>query len=105
MALQPSHHAKHDAPPPPPVKEQLRRDLLRELGGGDGGRIRCPHCRWKPRAWDRWGCRCGHSWNTFDTRGRCPQCEYQWHHTQCLSCHVFSPHEDWYAPAGEPEAR
>ena len=47
--------------------------------------IRCPHCRWRPSASDRWQCECaftpeppfnscGTSWNTFETRGRCPGC-------------------------------
>lgn len=58
--------------------------------------IRCPRCRWRPRRSDRWQCRCLHVWNTFDTRGRCPACRYQWRETACLSCHVMSPHEDWY---------
>ena len=75
-----------------------------EKGGAKGGhqKIRCPQCGWTPGAGDRWGCECGHVWNTFDTRGLCPQCGKQWTVTQCLSCQVFSPHEAWYedAPRG-----
>lgn len=37
-----------------------------------------------------------HVWNTFDTRGVCPNCDKQWKDTQCLECHRWSPHEDWY---------
>jgi predicted amidophosphoribosyltransferase len=59
--------------------------------------IRCPQCAWRPRAQDRWSCLCGHCWNTFDTGGRCPACGERWDHTQCLSCHRWSPHHDWYA--------
>jgi hypothetical protein len=69
--------------------------------GRDQG-IRCPVCAWRPRADSRWSCRCHHTWNTFDTRGRCPACNYQWLETQCLSCHVMSPHEAWYAPIDPP---
>lgn len=99
----PTHWAKHEAPPTP-SREALRRLGLEGLRGeGGGGRIRCPRCRWKPHRLDRWGCRCGHSWNTFDTRGRCPRCDYQWRNTQCLRCHEFSPHEDWYAPGSGPD--
>lgn len=60
--------------------------------------IRCPACKWRPTASSRWQCRqpCFHVWNTFDTRGRCPGCGHQWVETQCLACHVMSPHEDWY---------
>ncbi|WP_224245262.1 hypothetical protein [Hyalangium gracile] len=67
-----------------------------------GGRIRCPKCAWRPRKADRWSCRCGCAWNTFDTGGQCPQCHRQWRHTQCLRCQGWSPHEDWYTekPAG-----
>jgi len=65
-------------------------------GGGDG-RIRCPLCRWEPRAEDRWMCtNCKHTWNTFDTGGVCPGCLKQWSRTMCLSCHKWSAHSDWY---------
>lgn len=98
----PAVWAKH-ATPSTPSQEALRGTGLDALrGGGDGARIRCPRCRWRPRPADRWGCRCGHAWNTFDTRGLCPRCEYRWRHTQCLRCREFSPHEDWYAPVSEP---
>jgi hypothetical protein len=62
-----------------------------------GAQIRCPKCAWRPRAHDQWACDCGFVWNTFDTRGQCPACAHQWHDTACLSCHQWSPHEDWYA--------
>jgi len=58
--------------------------------------IRCPLCGWRPGAKDRWYCKCGHSWNTFDTGGVCPGCLFQWMVTACLVCHKFSPHSAWY---------
>jgi hypothetical protein len=58
----------------------------------NGQRIRCPLCGWSPRKDDRWSCTCGHSWNTFDTGGVCPECLHQWASTQCLSCKRCSPH-------------
>ncbi len=58
--------------------------------------IRCPRCRWQPSRHDRWTCNCTHVWNTFDTRGICPACGYQWRETQCPRCSEWSPHEDWY---------
>jgi hypothetical protein len=66
--------------------------------GGDAGdqRIRCPKCRWVPGRADKWACICGHLWNTFETRGLCPECQYQWVDTACLVCHQWSPHDDWY---------
>jgi hypothetical protein len=62
----------------------------------DGARVRCPKCEWKPSVESRWGCRCGHRWNTFWTRGLCPRCRYQWTETMCLACGEVSPHNDWY---------
>ena len=74
----------------------------------DFSRIRCPLCQWQPRKSDRWMCAdggppeyyygaCYISWNTFETRGRCPGCNHQWRWTTCLSCHDSSLHGDWYA--------
>ena len=60
--------------------------------------IRCPRCGWRPRASDRWSCLpdCGAEWNTFWTRGVCPDCRRVWQDTQCPACNAFSPHTDWY---------
>jgi hypothetical protein len=58
--------------------------------------IRCPACNWSPSSDDRWSCRCGHIWNTFETGGLCPACRYQWKVTACHSCGESSPHSDWY---------
>ncbi len=71
-------------------------------------RIRCPLCRWQPRASSLWYCGdsssylgCGTTWNTFDTRGRCPNCKYRWQWTDCLRCGGASPHEAWYEDEAE----
>ncbi len=83
--------------------DALRR-FLDQLGERIGRpRIRCPKCRWQPSRTSRWYCRCGHAWNTFDTRGRCPSCGYQWRDTACHSCHEWSAHDAWYeeAPAAQ----
>lgn len=60
--------------------------------------IRCPACRWQPARHDLWACHpgCGHAWNTFDTRGVCPECGTHWEETQCPKCGTWSAHEDWY---------
>jgi hypothetical protein len=73
--------------------------------------IFCPKCKWKPRPGSRWICGprlggCGHVWNTFDTHGICPKCNWHWIITACLWCKQFSPHEEWYhEPGGDSEAR
>lgn len=59
-------------------------------------RIFCPKCRWEPRPANRWSCVCRCAWNTFDTGGVCPDCGKAWEQTQCLACHRWSPHGDWY---------
>jgi hypothetical protein len=70
-------------------------------------RIRCPHCKWQPEKTSRWFCApmgapeffkggCGTRWNTFDTSGKCPGCNYVWKHTSCLACEKTALHEDWY---------
>jgi hypothetical protein len=93
-------------------KGQLPEEIIDEASeldeeAQDFSRIRCPACRWQPRASNRWYCgdcghpeyfynACGTAWNTFDTRGRCPGCGHQWRWTCCLSCWEWSLHEDWY---------
>jgi hypothetical protein len=78
----------------------LDTEALAEIegtSGPTGSGIRCPKCKWAPRAEDRWSCTCGHSWNTFDTGGVCPACQYQWQITQCPRCGAWSPYSEWYA--------
>ena len=58
--------------------------------------IRCPKCKWTPRARNLWSCKCGHQWNTCDTRGLCPGCGYQWEITGCCQCGATPPHLEWY---------
>lgn len=85
------------------IDQVLRSD---EAGAGFAA-IRCPLCRWQPRASDLWFCGdcdypeffyggCGTEWNTFATRGRCPGCTHRWRWTSCLSCDGWSLHERWY---------
>jgi hypothetical protein len=66
------------------------------MRGPHGAVIRCPECGWVPVQEARWPCKCRHVWNTFDTRGLCPACKYQWEVTQCLSCGEVSAHAAWY---------
>lgn len=59
--------------------------------------IRCPKCDWVPRTKTLWSCKCGHRWNTFLTRGVCPECRHKWETTQCPQCEATSPHPEWFA--------
>jgi hypothetical protein len=77
------------------ARKQQLVDLERMFGPVLPG-IRCPKCKWTPRAKNIWACKCGHRWNTFDTRGRCPGCSYQWEVTGCLQCGASSAHQGWY---------
>ncbi len=88
----------------PPPSSDLTPLLDQLLGRGSTGRIRCPKCGWQPEKSSRWFCSmCTRGvWNTFDTRGVCPVCSYQWKHTACLRCHAFSLHEDWYERPSTP---
>ena len=58
--------------------------------------IECPVCNWQPDKNASWRCSCGHSWNTFETKGECPKCNTQWQTTGCPSCGSSSPHNNWY---------
>ena len=74
----------------------------------DAIEIYCPRCAWHPTAHSRWVCTpkiggCGFVWNTFDTRGICPECSWKWEITMCHSCGQFSPHEQWYHDPTPPE--
>jgi hypothetical protein len=80
----------------PSRRRMLPPAELDELFGAALPGIRCPKCKWMPRTKNIWTCKCGHYWNTFDTRGLCPGCAYQWELTQCLQCGATSPHPEWY---------
>lgn len=66
--------------------------------------IQCPNCEWKPDGEKHWACSCGHSWNTFETKAKCPQCKKQWQDTVCPGCGKLSPHKSWYKTREEINA-
>lgn len=66
-------------------------------------KIQCPKCQWQPDGLPRWTCKCGYSWNTFDTNGKCPSCGTRWHDTHCPNCGQPSEHESWYTTNIEEE--
>lgn len=58
--------------------------------------IQCPVCEWNPDGEKHWACSCGHKWNTFKTKGKCPECNTQWKNTRCPGCGKSTPHSEWY---------
>ena len=93
---------RKDQAPPDNVETIIQQDD----DESNFSRIRCPLCRWQPDSSSRWVCGgdgppeyykgCGWEWNTFDTRGMCPDCKHQWKWTGCLWCENYSLHEAWY---------
>lgn len=91
----------------PPWLCAAKKPLTRRFESDDFSRIRCPLCKWQPKASHRWFCApceypeffadgCGACWNTFSSRGRCPGCGHQWRWTACPNCARWSLHTDWY---------
>jgi hypothetical protein len=74
--------------------------MFRAIDAGSDPRqpsgARCPSCGWAPPVSNRWVCDCGHRWNTFDTRARCPACGTRHEWTACGQCGERSDHERWY---------
>jgi hypothetical protein len=59
--------------------------------------IKCPKCGWRPKPIENsWICSCKHIWNTFNTGGICPSCRKIHQNTQCLKCHQWSTHIEFY---------
>jgi hypothetical protein len=65
-------------------------------------KVECPKCEWQPDGKIYWKCSCGHSWNTFETRAKCPACNKQWETTRCPGCGKSTPHEEWYIDESKP---
>ena len=73
-------------------------------------KVYCPKCHWEPCEWDQWICHstCKEVFNPFMSCGVCPRCSHVWEHTQCMNCHQWSLHLDWYhddVPATGKEAQ
>jgi Zn-dependent protease len=61
----------------------------------------CPSCRSAPLLGDVWACgRCGSSFDTFETGGRCPSCGAEFGETRCADCGHSSPIAGWLRAAG-----
>jgi hypothetical protein len=67
--------------------------------------IACPGCGYVPFEGQQWICApdgCGESFDTFDTRARCPHCDAQFPWTMCPSCGKTSSHGAWYQSGARP---
>jgi Zn-dependent protease len=60
----------------------------------------CPWCKAAPPMGDFWTCgQCKQSFDTFQTRGVCPQCAAQFAVTRCLDCGHPNAMNDWMVAA------
>jgi hypothetical protein len=63
----------------------------------------CPSCETSPPTGAFWKCsHCGQAFDTFQTRGVCPNCKAQFAVTKCLDCGVAKPMSEWIASAPVP---
>jgi Zn-dependent protease len=63
----------------------------------------CPSCETAPPAGAYWKCsQCGQGFDTFQSRGACPNCKAQFAVTKCLDCGVASPMTSWIAASRMP---
>lgn len=59
----------------------------------------CPACKTSPPIGEFWKCsKCGQAFDTFQTRGVCPQCGTQFPVTKCLDCGEAHPVSEWAVP-------
>jgi Zn-dependent protease len=60
----------------------------------------CPSCHTAPVKGTIWKCsQCSQAFDTFQSRGVCPNCRKQFEVTKCLDCGVASPMSEWIASA------
>jgi Peptidase family M50 len=60
----------------------------------------CPSCRTAPPVGPFWKCgACGQNFDTFETRGVCPNCAHEFPVTMCLDCGEQHAMTEWAADA------
>ena len=81
------------------------RLLSRLLSGPRRSEAACPTCKSAPLVGNYWTCKeCGTRFDTFEHRGRCPECGQLYRTTQCPDCYQEHPIGDWFAaPAQQDE--
>jgi Zn-dependent protease len=79
--------------------QQARVLLKREKMPRRAG-FACPSCKAAPPLGALWRCsKCSQSFDTFATRGKCPNCEAQYPITMCGECRRQYPMQEWEVPA------
>jgi Zn-dependent protease len=72
----------------------LRREKMPRRAG-----FACPSCKVAPPLGALWRCsKCSQSFDTFETRGKCPGCEAQYPITMCGECRRQYPMQEWEVP-------
>jgi hypothetical protein len=63
----------------------------------------CPACKLAPPRGAFWGCgKCRKPFDTFETRGVCPNCGTQFAATSCPECGNVRPISEWMAASNVP---
>ncbi|MGD0735855.1 MAG: site-2 protease family protein [Terracidiphilus sp.] len=79
--------------------QQARVLLKREKMPRRAG-FACPSCKVAPPLGALWRCsKCSQAFDTFETRGKCPNCEAQYPITMCGECRRQYPMAEWEVPA------
>jgi Zn-dependent protease len=82
---------------------QQARALLRLAKLPRHNGFACPSCKTPPLVGAYWKCsHCGQAFDTFQTRGVCPNCKAQFAVTKCLDCGVANPMSEWIASTPVP---
>jgi len=63
----------------------------------------CPNCKTAPPQGAFWLCgKCRQPFDTFETRGICPNCTTQYTATSCPECGTMRPFNEWMTPTDVP---
>jgi len=73
----------------------LRREKMPRRAG-----FACPSCKAAPPLGALWKCgKCEQPFDTFQSRGTCPNCSAQYPTTMCGDCRRQYPMQEWEVPA------
>jgi len=82
---------------------QQARALARVANAPRHDGFACPACKVAPPRGAFWGCgKCRKPFDTFETRGVCPNCGTQFAATSCPECGNVRPISEWMAASNVP---